>query len=78
MNPTGKRFVFVASTAGSVMDATLEAAFLRSVVHSVVADRECGAMQKARARGVPVVLFDEPRPEAFCQKLSTYMAEHQL
>lgn len=78
MNPTGKRFVFVVSTSGSVMDATLENAFLKSAVHSVVADRECGAIQKARDRGLPVVLFDEPQPQAFCQKLSTYMAEHGL
>lgn len=78
MNTRGKRFVFVISTNGSVMDATLGNAFLRREVHSVVADRECGAIQKARDRGLPVVLFDEPQPEAFCQKLSTYMVEHGL
>ncbi|MGI9285953.1 MAG: phosphoribosylglycinamide formyltransferase [Pseudomonadales bacterium] len=78
MNSTAKQFVFVVSTQGSVMDATLESAFLRGKVHSVVADRECGAIQKARDRGVPIVLFDEPEAEAFSQKLSIYMAEHGL
>lgn len=78
MSAKDKRFVFVVSTDGSVMDATLKSGFLKSVVHSVVADRDCGAIQKARSHGVPVVLMDEDNPDDFCQKLSTYMAEHKL
>lgn len=78
MSAKGKRFVFVVSTEGSVMDATLKSDFLRSVVHSVVVDRDCGAIQKARSHGVPIALFDEVQPDTFCQKLSTYMAEHNL
>lgn len=78
MSPKSKRFVFVASTEGSVLDVTLNNAFLKSVVHSVAADRPCGAIQKARSKGLPAIVFDEPQPEAFCQKLSTYMADHDL
>jgi phosphoribosylglycinamide formyltransferase-1 len=78
MHRQDKRFIFVVSTSGSVMNQVLESNFLRRVVHSVVADQACDAVEKARAWGVPVVLFDECSPEAFCARLKQYMEDHRI
>ncbi|WP_447603705.1 phosphoribosylglycinamide formyltransferase [Nitrospira sp. Nam80] len=72
------RFVFVVSTSGSVMNCVLSDAFLRNMVHSVVADQANGAIEKAKAWGVPGVLFDEQDPEAFCRRLADYMQRYEI
>ena len=73
-----KRFIFVVSTSGSVMDRALASSFLRSVVHSVVADQTCQAIEKARVWGLPVAVFEEVSPEVFCGRLKLYMEEHRI
>jgi phosphoribosylglycinamide formyltransferase-1 len=73
-----KRFVFVVSTSGSVMNCVLGDAFLRKVVHSVVADQANGAIEKAEAWGLPGVLFAEQTPAAFCSRLVGYMQQHEI
>lgn len=73
-----KRFIFVVSTSGSVMNQVLESSFLRGVVHSVVADQPGQAVEKAQAWGLPVALFEERSPEAFCSRLNQYMEEHNI
>ncbi len=72
------RFVFVVSTSGSVMNQVLASASLRKVVHAVVADRPCPALEKAAAWNVPTVLFGEAEPERFCERLNRYMAEQGI
>ncbi len=76
--PHKKRFIFVVSTSGSVMNQVLGSNFLRGLVHSVVADQSCPALDKARAWGVPTVLFEEAVPERFCARLKRYMDEHAI
>lgn len=63
------RFAIVASTSGSVMDNVLHDPFLRERVQLVVVDRQCAALEKARAHGVESVLLDRPSVEAFCDDL---------
>lgn len=72
------RCVITASTGGAVVGACLENEFFRSLIHSVVCDRPCAAVDKARARGVPVVLLAEPDGERFCARLAEYLAEHRI
>lgn len=72
------RCVIVASTGGAVMAACLENAFFRSLIHSVVCDRSCGAAEVARKRGLPVVMFDSAGREAFCSRLHPYLDEHRI
>ena len=78
MAKTDSRFIFVVSTGGSVMNEVLRSSWLRSVVHSVVADRSCGGLEKAHAQGVRTQLFEQPDVEVFCGHLSDYMAEHGI
>ena len=78
MNRLNKRFLFVVSTSGSVMNQVLASSFLRGVVHSVVADQSCEAIEKARTWGLPVVVFEEASPEIFCSRLKLYMEEQQI
>ncbi|MCS6263320.1 MAG: hypothetical protein H8K11_06135 [Nitrospira sp.] len=72
------RFIFVVSTSGSVMNRVLASNFLRAVVHSVVVDQPCQAVAEAQAWGLPVTLFEEGSPEAFCSRLTQYMEEHHI
>jgi phosphoribosylglycinamide formyltransferase-1 len=72
------RFIFVVSTAGSVMDHVLGSPVVREATHSVVADRPCAAVDKALARGLPALVFDEGSNEAFCARLAGYLAEHAI
>lgn len=71
-----KRFIFVVSTSGSVMNRVLESSFLRGLVHSVVADQSCEGITKACAWGLPATVFEEPSPEPFCSWLKLYMERH--
>ncbi len=73
MSTGGVTFAFVVSTEGSVMNEVLKNPFLRGCVHSVVADRPCGAIAKAEAHGLPVVEIFEPDPEVFCQGLHEHL-----
>ena len=72
------RFIFVVSTSGSVMNQVLGSPVVREATHSVVADQPCAAVDKARALGLPTVLFDEGSNEAFCARLADYLAEHAI
>ena len=78
MGRRDKRFIFVVSTSGSVMNQVLASDCLRAVVHSVVADRPCQAVAEAQAWGLPVTLFEEGSPETFCSRLARYMEEHHI
>jgi phosphoribosylglycinamide formyltransferase-1 len=78
MDGAGYRFIFVVSTAGSVMDHVMESPTLRRVVHSVVADRPCPAVEKAARHGLPVQVFDEPDSSAFCSRLRGYLGQHAI
>lgn len=78
MRGSGLRFVFVMSTSGSVMNQVLGSPVIREATHSVVADQPCAAVDKARALGLPTVLFDEGSNEAFCARLADYLAEHAI
>ena len=66
------------STAGSVMNQLLTNDFLKSHVHSVVADRKCDALMKAAANGISAHLFEEPSPDIFCERLSRHMEENRI
>jgi phosphoribosylglycinamide formyltransferase 1 len=57
------------------MNELLGNSFFRSLVHSVVADRECAALSKARAHGVSTELFAEPNRHQFCARLDQYLQE---
>ncbi len=78
MTHPNRRFIFVVSTSGSVMNQVLASHFLRGVVHSVVADQSCQAIEKARAWGLPVAVFEEGSPQTFCSRLKLYMEEHRI
>jgi phosphoribosylglycinamide formyltransferase-1 len=78
MGGSESRFVFVVSTSGSVMNQVLESPFLRKVVHSVVADRPCPAVEKAKVHQVPVQVFQEVDNEAFCDRLREHLEQHDI
>ncbi|MEM7130831.1 MAG: formyltransferase family protein [Chloroflexota bacterium] len=72
------RFIFVVSTAGSVMNQVLKSQVVRQVTYSVVADQPCQAVEKANSFGLPTVVFDEGSNEAFCTRLHEYLVEHKI
>ena len=78
MNGNDLTFAIVASTAGSVMYEVLKNEFLRSRVHSVVVDRACDAIDKARSRGVRTEIFLEEDVDRFCDCLGDYLLAHKI
>ena len=60
------------------MNQVLSSAFLKSVVHSVIVDQPCGAVQVAEKHGLAVHVFDEGSNEAFCARLADYLDEHEI
>src|SRR5262249_30866085 len=50
----------------------------KSLIHSVVCDRSCDAVEKARAHGVSVEVFAEPMSEKFCHRLHEYLKAHHI
>ncbi|MCH8882203.1 MAG: hypothetical protein IIA41_01745 [SAR324 cluster bacterium] len=71
-------FVIVVSTAGSVMNEVLKNDFFRRRVHSVVADRECPAIEKAKAHGIRTESFMEDEVDRFCDRLLDYLRAHDI
>jgi phosphoribosylglycinamide formyltransferase-1 len=49
-------FVVIASTGGSVLGGLLRIPYFRERIHSVVSDRECGAIKISRDAGVPSIV----------------------
>ncbi|MDI5891875.1 phosphoribosylglycinamide formyltransferase [Halomonas rhizosphaerae] len=78
MSNNNPRFIFVVSTAGSIMNQVLEIPAIRAVTHSVVADQPCPAVNKARKYGVPVTVLDEGSNEAFSDRLDEYLERHKI
>lgn len=72
------RCVITASTGGAVINACLGNDFFRSLIHSVVSDRPCGATEKAQTHGVPVIVHNEQDSEKFCTWLGEYIEEHHI
>jgi phosphoribosylglycinamide formyltransferase-1 len=70
--------VIAASTGGAVMDRCLNNPWFKSLIHSVVCDRACGAAEKARAHGVPVMILRERDAEKFCEQLLDYLQAHEI
>ncbi|MEX0775225.1 MAG: formyltransferase family protein [Phycisphaeraceae bacterium] len=72
------RCLIVASTAGSVANQALINPFFRGMIHSLVADHPCAALDMARAHGLPVQLNDESDPSRFCAWLLDYLRTHEI
>lgn len=78
MNDSQLRIAIVASTGGSVMNELLKQAAFRHHIAAVVADRECPALGKATAHGVPAVLLAERKAAAFCDRLLAYLQAERI
>ncbi|MEA2205898.1 MAG: phosphoribosylglycinamide formyltransferase 1 [Blastocatellia bacterium] len=72
------KLVIVASTGGSVMNQLLGNAYFKSRVHSVVSDRECGAVKSAAAHGVPANIFPEKDKEKFSAHVLEYLKAEKI
>jgi phosphoribosylglycinamide formyltransferase 1 len=60
------------------MNECLRHSFFRSLIHSLVCDQPCGAASKAQAHGVDAIIFPEPSPERFCERLLDYLKENKI
>jgi phosphoribosylglycinamide formyltransferase-1 len=69
--------VIVASTGGAVMNRLLENAFFKRQIVAVVADRPCGAIDKAAGHGVPTHIIAEKKAAPFCDHLLEYLRDQQ-
>jgi phosphoribosylglycinamide formyltransferase-1 len=72
------RSVIVASAGGSVANVALSNAFFARSVSAVVADRKCGALERAADHGVATVLLRERDKLAFCNRLLEYLLQHDI
>lgn len=72
------RCVIVASTGGAVMNELLRNSFFKSQIAAVISDRDCGAVDKAAAHGVPTVILREPRKADFSDALLRYLTDNNI
>lgn len=75
---TDLKCVIVASTGGSVMNALLDNAFFKRQIFAVLADRPCGAIDKAAAHGVSTLIIPERKSQLFCDQLLQYLQTNQI
>lgn len=59
------------------MNQLLHNSFFKSRVHSVISDRECGAIAKARIHGVTTQVIPEKDKQRISQLVLDYLKEHQ-
>lgn len=72
------RCVVVASTGGAVVNELLKQPFFRRQIHAVVSDRDCGAVTRAEAHGVPTAVLRAASAATFCARLDDYLQEHAI
>lgn len=72
------RCVVTASSGGAVVNECLKYPAFKSLIHSMVCDQMCGAVDRARAHGVPVEVFSEPDAEKFCDRLLDHLRSHDI
>lgn len=72
------RIAIVASTGGSVLNELLKRPAFKGHIVAVVADRDCPALTRAVAHGVPAVLLAERKAAAFCDRLLDFLREQQI
>jgi phosphoribosylglycinamide formyltransferase-1 len=71
------KVVLVASTGGSVADRVLSVPTFHRHVHSMVTDRECGAIDVAARHGVPATVLSGLGRDAFSDALLEHLARVQ-
>lgn len=69
------RIVLVASTGGSVADRVLGVPAFRALVHSMVTDRPCAALDVAARHDLPTRMFDGLGRRAFSDALANHLDE---
>jgi phosphoribosylglycinamide formyltransferase-1 len=72
------KLVIVASTGGSVMNQLLDNEYFKSCLHSIVSDRECGAVKSAASHGVPSKIFPEKDKERFSGLVLAYLKAENI
>jgi phosphoribosylglycinamide formyltransferase-1 len=70
--------VIVSSTSGSVMNVLLQNSFFKSQIFSVVSDRICPAIGKARSHGVRTEVFREKNNADFSDRLLAYLETNRI
>lgn len=70
----------IASTGGSVMNAALGEQYMRSRIATVISDRDCGAIDLAKKRGIDTRQFVTRDARVFSDELAAFFRErpHQL
>ena len=63
------KIVFLVSTGGSILGSLLEHSIVRENTLCVVSDRNCGAIQKARDKKIPVKILSSSTGAEFSKKL---------
>ena len=76
--PEKLRFLLVASTDGSVLNQALQNEFFKGHVHSLAVDRQCGAIEKAKAHGLHVEEILENSARSFCTRLHEYADKNKI
>jgi len=61
-----------------MMDQVLRNRALRPLVHGVMCDRVCGAVERAEAHGLPVAVVPEADPERFGARLLDYLRAREI
>jgi phosphoribosylglycinamide formyltransferase 1 len=72
------RFVIVASTGGSVMNELLKNDFFKSHIFSIVSDRQCLAIEKAKIYQIKTHIFFEKDKYSFSNLLLDYLKNNNV
>lgn len=70
--------VIVVSTGGSVVNEALKNSFFKGIVHSVVSDKQCPAIDKAQSHGIHTESFLEHTEEQFSARLLEYVVKNNI
>ena len=72
------RFVIVISTGGSVINQLFYNDYFKSLVHSVVSDRDCPAISKAASHDMPTTIIVEKDKARFSDLVLGYLKENSI
>jgi folate-dependent phosphoribosylglycinamide formyltransferase PurN len=72
------KITIVTSTGGSVLNELLKNSFFKSQIFSVVSDRQCPAIDKAKQHKINTQVFNEKKTQIFCDSLLQYLEENDV
>src|SRR6185503_5152243 len=73
-----KNVVIITSGSGSLIEICLKFDFFKNAIHSILTDRDCGAVEIAKKNVIPFEIINEKNLKKWSDKTLNYLDKHDI